>query len=826
MEAFPRPQSFGPYRIYAKVAAGGMAEVFLATSTKKELVNQFIAIKKLHPPLNANKPFVNLLVHEAKIGVLLTHPGIAEVYDLGSHKSEFFLAMEYVHGKSLDRALHLVREQVAPLPSKEVAAYIMFELLRALAFAHALKDVKGRDLNIIHRDISPGNILLEYKGNVKLTDFGIATAENRLHVELSNHALGKLVYIPPEQAVNDPVQKSSDLYSLTVVYYELLTGRLPFESSSPSGLYRDIVGGKYHDVRETRPEIPKELSELIHKNLDKSAKKRFQSAPEMFEAFHKYFLARENLDFNSRVVRAYFKKKLAEYLRKCFENEIIEELEVIQNALFMSEDEESFQETKPQIPPEELLSDVNNVPEATVFEADHTNEATRHYPLTAEERKNILRGLPAREAMQPFENFEQLSPSAFELATIPDARLSQVQAKTVSEKLESISINKDERETLRHSQPAMEIANDVDLEAFEQTTFSGRKDKTIILTEDFDATKEQNDFGEERTRVSVEEDYNQALADAPTPQEGAYQAATALAETPAEPIPLPVLPKKKIELPWNKIFIVLASLLILGGGSFGIYSAWDSITERAIKVKNSAVILMNPFKATALVPYQQVAIVFTGESDFQTLKDVARDFQFTAGSVQKLENFFNSAYTLYTGKSEKVIQLVATEPQSIANPLTYFSDLKDRLNNGEVFLYFRDNGIKKRDGQSTTLVVYLHSQDPLKGTFPDEYEGKKMDGMGLVFFEPVREPRIALSVKIAREIARLYGAKDKIERETQLPIVTRGLGEPTKTPLFPQTKAELMGRWVMIDNLQKREINSFEEMIIGPDTAKELGWER
>ena len=703
----------------------------------------------------------------------------------------------------------------------------MFELLRALAFAHSLKDVKGRELNIIHRDVSPGNILLEYKGNVKLTDFGIATAENRLQIELSNHALGKLVYIPPEQAVNDPVVKASDLYSLTVVYYELLTGRLPFESSSPSGLYRDIVGGKYHDVRDTRPDIAKELSELIHRNLDKSAKKRFQSAPEMFEAFHKYYLARENLDFNSRVVRAYFKKKLAEYLRKCFENEIIEELEVIQNALFINE-EESLHETKPKmIPPEELLSEVNNIPEATVFEADHTNEATRHYPLTAEERKNILRGLPAREAMESFENFEQLSPSAFELATIPDARLSHLQSKTVSQKLESISINKDERETLRRSQPSMEIANSVDLEAFEQTTFSGRKDKTIILTEDLVETRPQSDFGEERTRVSVEEDYDQSLANAPTPKEGAYLAATALSETPAEPVPLPILNKRKIELPWTKIFITLASVLILGGASLGIYSAWESITKGVSKLKNEAVLMMNPFKATALVPLQQVAIVFTGESDFQTLKDVARDFQFQgADSVQKLEEFFNQAYTKYAGKTEKVIQLLATEPQSIANPLSYFPDLRDRLINGEIFINFRDNGIKKRSGLNATVIVYLHSQDSLKGSLPDEYDGKRMDGTGLVFFEPLREARIALSVKIAREIARLYGAKDKIERETQLPVVTRGLGEPEKAPLFPQNKAELMGRWVMIDNLQKREVSSFDEMVIGPDTAKELGWSK
>ncbi len=829
MEAFPHPIEFGPYKLYAKVAAGGMAEVFLATSPKPEFHNQFIAIKKLHPPLNANKPFVNLLIHEAKIGVLLTHPGIAEVYDLGSHRSEFFVAMEYVHGKSLDRLLKKIREGSAPPPGRDVASYIMFEVLRALAFAHALKDVKGRELNIVHRDISPGNILLEYKGNVKITDFGIATAENRLHVEFTNLAMGKLVYIPPEQAVNDPVHRASDLYSLSVVYYELLTGRLPFESENPSGLYREIVAGKFHDVRDIQPEISKELSELIHKNLDKSIKKRFQSAPEMFEAFHKYFLEHEDLDFNSRAIRAYFKKKLAEYLRRCFEEDIIEELEIIQDALARSEQEADLHATQPQeIPPPELLEGGPLETERTVFAPDHTHEATRHYPLTEDERKKILAGLPPSEAMKDAEEFEQMSPAAFQQQTVPEfkeARLSRAK-----EKLSSISISKDEREVLRHSEPAFEIINNQDLEAFEQNTFTGNKDKTIILTnEGLEAIENASAPIEDQSTRVIGTDSPQIEPDESTPQAQDLQVQT-------DPLSSNEGPASKEANEWisplwqsrlRKMVGPVAGLLIIVGILFGIYSVREPIQERVAKVFQQARLMMEAHEARPLIPTQQIAIIFTGEADFQSQKDAARDFQFGSFSAQSLESFFDREYQSRSGKSEKLISFVSTEPRPVASPLSIHKQLAGAIQSGEVFLILEKEGFTHQQQFNSTIIVYTHQGGEFgNAAFPDEFNGQRQKATGLVFYAPAKESRAILLVKIAREVARLHGAKDRIDEQTLLPSVPRGLAEPEKAPMFPQTKAELMGRWILIDNLQKREISNLNELLIGEWTEQELGWPR
>jgi serine/threonine protein kinase len=792
-----------------------MAEVFLATCNRPELQNQFIAVKKLHAPLNANKPFVNLLVHEAKIGVLLAHPGIAEVFDLGSHQSEFFLAMEYIHGKSLDKILAKVREETCPLPSRDVATFILFEVLRALAFAHALKDVKGRELNIVHRDVSPGNILLEYKGNVKLTDFGIATAENRLQVELSHVALGKLVYIPPEQAVNDPVVCASDLYSLSAVYYELLTGRLPFESESPSGLYKKIVEGKAADIRSLRPEIPRELSDLIHKNLDKSARKRFQSAPEMFSAFQKYFLEKENLDFNSRATRAYFKKKLAEYLRKCFEAEIIEELEIIQEALMLSEREADLGDTRPQeIPPEMLLSEINQVDEATVLEPDHTNEATRHYPLTEEERKKILMGLPPKEVIQENQNFENLSPAEFEQATIPDFKTTQGQR--VKDKLQNISINKDEREVLRHSEPAFEIKNSEDLETFEQNTLSGRAEKTIILGEDLVPTREQEapEYREASPKISA--------ADEPTPQ-GLTSGSLSL---PIEDKDKNLKRERAFSQTIQRFFAPGIALLLLLGIAWGVYQNWPKLVTRAESLYHQLILSSQTFKPSPLVPSQQIALLLTGEADFQTQKDISRDLQFSDNySVHRIESFFNQAHEKHTGKKGRVLALVPTEPRINSRPMAFLPDLSQRLESGEIFFDLEREGIQHRDPFNSSIVIYVY-QDSVAGAsrFPDEFSGRRYRSTGLVFFNAQKESRISLLVKIAREISRLHGAQDRIEPGTLLPKVPSGLAAPQKNPLLPQERAELMGRWILLDSLQKREVNSLDEMLIGAETAKELGW--
>ena len=414
MVIFEKPVSFGDYQLLAKVDQGGMAEVFLAISPKKELQGQFLAIKKLLPHLNTNKAFVNLLIHEAKIGVLLQHPGIAQVIDLGSHKNEFFIAMEFIHGKSLGKLLRKIRENKAPPLNLELSSYIILQILKALAFAHYLKDRQGRDLNIIHRDLSPGNILLEYTGHVKLGDFGIATAENRLQPNFSSAALGKLVYMPPEQAVNDPAILASDLYSLGIVYYELLTGVLPFESSSPTDAYRKILDGRQSNIEIKREDIPYEFQAIIQRLLEKSPKKRYQSAAELFDVIVTSLKNQFGFDFRTPSTRDSLRKKLAEYMRKVFETEIIHEIQVVQEALRQQMENSDLKETSPvQIPP--LISPAKE--DITSIEFQDDDAITRHFPLTDQERASIIKGVSVDTAIERIADRES-SDEAFELISV------------------------------------------------------------------------------------------------------------------------------------------------------------------------------------------------------------------------------------------------------------------------------------------------------------------------------------------------------------------------------------------------------------------------
>ncbi|MBN8555126.1 MAG: serine/threonine protein kinase [Deltaproteobacteria bacterium] len=491
MEAFPSEVTFGPYQLHAKIAEGGMAEVFLGTSKQVEYQGQFLAIKKLQTRLNSNKPFVNLLIHEAKIGVLLNHPGIASVYDLGSYKSEFFLTMEYVHGKSLDRILEKIQAGTGPKLSVEISTFIILEVLKALAFAHELRDSKGREMNIVHRDISPGNILLGYRGEVKLADFGIATAESRLQPGFSQNALGKLAYISPEQVVNDPVVRASDIYSLGVVFYQLLSGQLPFHAESANALYKKVIDGRITDLRMTGPTISPGLRDIVTQCLNRSPRKRYESAAQLYNVLIEHFKKEYELDFSTKAVRLYYKKKLSEHLRACFETEIVQEIDITQNALKRASDREDFKVTAPQDLKRMADFSAENVDlqaEATIVEADLTNESTRHFPFTENERSKMMKGATPKEVIEASHQEKIVTGSqkvaagveGFDFTTIPEYELavedSNMQRISVKDKLRISSLDKDQKETLKQQLPEIEIASEQDLEKFEIITFSGRQD--------------------------------------------------------------------------------------------------------------------------------------------------------------------------------------------------------------------------------------------------------------------------------------------------------------------------------------------------------------
>lgn len=766
MEIFEKPVSFGDYQLFAKVDQGGMARVFLAISPKKELQGQFLAIKKLLPHLNANKAFVNLLIHEAKIGVLLQHPGIVQVIDLGSHKNEFFIAMEFIHGKSLKSLFRKIRDRQASPLNLELSSYIILQSLKALAFAHNLKDRTGRDLNIVHRDLSPGNILLEYTGQVKLGDFGIAKAENRLKPNFSSAALDKLVYMPPEQAVNDPATRASDLYSLGIVYYELLTGTLPFESSSPTDIYRKILDERESNIEFKRDDIPNDIQIIIEKLLEKSPKKRYQSAPELFDEIVEVFKRRYDIDFRSDSMVDSMRKKLAESMRRAFENEIIDEIQVVQEALRQQMESADFKETSP-IP--SLTNSSNEENGVASVEIQNDDAITRHFPLTETERNSLLRGVTANDAIERLADLSSDN-EAFEMISVTsyndDFSSKILKYLPIEKRLESAHLPRDEKETLKQSIPNLKIDDQNQLKKFENQA----------LSSDIESSKPISSKPEVRSTYK----------------------------------------KSREQRHKKKSFI----LMILGFCGIMIILAGAYYAMNYFQLLKNVV---NP----GLIPTQQVSLILTGDSDIENQRKFYENLRNPSNSLslKKIENFFDREFQKYDSgntSSNSVLKLMAHLPQSLNRSLVKEPNFESRVQPEKAFEFLTRQRLRFKLANDATIILYLLDSD----TTTDEILLQKSlikENNSIIFINAAKESPTKILRKIAAETARIFGAKIKTEG-LDVTKVPEGLVNPNQSPLFPQTHADLMGGGVPVSFIENRPIESFDEIMIGPKTAEELGW--
>lgn len=808
MEVLHQPRSFGSYKVFAKIGHGGMAEVFLGASKQKELQNQFIAIKKLLPHLNSNKPFVNLLIHEAKIGVLINHPGIVGVYDLGSYKSEFFMAMEFIHGKSLDKVLEKIKQSKTPKLSLEISSFVVLEVLRALSFAHQLKDGQGRDLNIVHRDITPGNIMISYRGEVKLADFGIAIAESRLHPNLQQQNFGKMAYMSPEQAANDPVSRTSDLYSLGVVFYELLTGQLPIIADSAATFYKKLIEGKITGLRLTGPTIAQDLRDIVSKLLNRSPTKRYLSAPELYQKLVEYFKRELEIDFTSKDVRFYYKKKLAENMRQIFQEEILNESKVIDTSLQMISEEKDLLVTAPQD-----VSAFRQIEELdkTSIQADYTNNETRALNLSESERQKILQGLPEKK---------MASGDHYQVATIPEYDLAQdhssAQRISVKEKLKFSSLDRDNRETLSGKLPALEIGSDDDLAAFEELTLSNPK--TVASdpeqTRHFDRDEVLRDF--EKIKTSGPQSY--ASSDKTEYDESAKVAASLYAEarstvTVHEDI-LPPKPQEGASPPPAKLkpdpsgrlkpFLRMSRIALLASVALGSLAVW--------------IWTLDPWKSVALMPTQRIGLIVVSEASPDVTMSFLQSIQGREEfSLPQIESLFLNSYQKYTGRVQIPVKISFQKTLYLSAPVEP---------NGDIFPKLKALAQPGKDFDSTIyLYIYPYTPGtPFNPLYPEEYKGARPHHTGIVYVPAHSTQRLNVLIHLAREIAVLYGATDKMDPGSGQPQVPYGIAKPDEKPLYPQAKAELMAPVVPTAPDASRPPKGLYEILIGPKTATELGW--
>ena len=300
------------YEIIRKLATGGMAELFLAKQTGMEGFEKAVVLKRILAHLGQDDEFVSMFLDEARIAAKLSHPNVVEIFDLGHADDSYYIAMEYVSGRNMAAILRKAKDSGIGLPIEHICK-IVSGVCDGLFYAHTRKDYDGKPLNIIHRDISPQNILVSFGGNVKLVDFGIAKASTQIAQTRAGVLKGKYAYMSPEQVRGDKIDARSDIFAVGIVMYEFLTGQRPFERETSLKTLKAIVQEKPLNPRELNPEAPIEVVRILSKALEKNPDRRYPNAQEMQLALE---------DYLDRAPRKSNTVRISRYLYELFDDEL------------------------------------------------------------------------------------------------------------------------------------------------------------------------------------------------------------------------------------------------------------------------------------------------------------------------------------------------------------------------------------------------------------------------------------------------------------------------------------------------------------------------
>ena len=298
-------QSGDRYQILERLDAGGMAEVFKAVAVSLEGFEKSVAIKRVLPQLSANEGFIRMFLDEARLSLYLSHTNIVSVFDVVQTGDVYFIVMEYIEGANLKRVVEAARLRQGPLPVS-IAVYIAVQVCQGLDYAHDKTDPRGRDLNIVHRDVSPPNVLLSWTGEVKLTDFGLAKAASQVSVTDPGVVKGKFGYLSPEAALGETVDRRADVFAAGILLWEMLAGRRLFQGNADWDTLQLVRKAEIPSLRALNPSVPVELEEVIRRALARDPNERFQSAQELGRRLSGY------LSSSSSVVTAY---DVAAYLK-------------------------------------------------------------------------------------------------------------------------------------------------------------------------------------------------------------------------------------------------------------------------------------------------------------------------------------------------------------------------------------------------------------------------------------------------------------------------------------------------------------------------------
>ena len=271
---------FGQYVLVEKIATGGMAEVWKARMRGVEGFQKIVAIKKILPHLSDNQDFIEMFVDEAKLAAQLNHNNIIHIYDLGKIQSSYYIAMEYIDGYDLKTILRRGEDRGHPM-TVELALFIASKLASALDYAHRKKDFEEKEMGLVHRDVSPQNVLVSQEGDIKLCDFGIAKAASKASHTQAGALKGKLQYMSPEQAWGRTIDRRSDIFALATVLFELLTNRKLFTGDNELSILEQVREARVQPPSLYNDEVTPEIDKVVIKALQKDPTNRYQTAGEM-----------------------------------------------------------------------------------------------------------------------------------------------------------------------------------------------------------------------------------------------------------------------------------------------------------------------------------------------------------------------------------------------------------------------------------------------------------------------------------------------------------------------------------------------------------------
>lgn len=317
------PRQFGKYTLLRRLAAGGMAELFLALHRSVAGFEKLIVIKRILPSMNHDRGFIDMLLHEARIAATLSHPNIVQIFDVGQVEGTFYIAMEHIHGEDIQSIVRAMKGKGLTEFPLEHTLSIVLGMCAGLAYAHEKRDLDGAALSIVHRDISPRNIVVSFTGDVKIVDFGIAKSGTEVGEDTGSGQLkGKAPYMSPEQASGQAIDWRSDIFAVGVMLFELTTGKRLFKGASEFETLKLICDKEYPLPSQVKHGYSPTLEAIVMRALAKKRDERYQSAREM-QADLEEFIREERI--------AVSQVSLTRWMQSLFEDKLAQQKEALQD---------------------------------------------------------------------------------------------------------------------------------------------------------------------------------------------------------------------------------------------------------------------------------------------------------------------------------------------------------------------------------------------------------------------------------------------------------------------------------------------------------------